>query len=56
MADLFGKLSTLAQSDLDFPVSLTERYRPHSISDFVGLQKPRALTGAEYGQKGRQHF
>jgi replication-associated recombination protein RarA len=40
--DLFGN-SKPTQSDLDFPVALTERYRPHSIADFVGLTKPKAL-------------
>ena len=32
-----------AQPTLDFPVSLTERYRPRTMSQFVGLAKPKAL-------------
>jgi putative ATPase len=32
-----------SQAGLDFPVALTERYRPHSIADFVGLSKPKAI-------------
>ena len=42
MADLFGN-NLYLQSPLGFPVALTERYRPHSISDFVGLEKPKKL-------------
>jgi replication-associated recombination protein RarA len=42
MFDLFGQSQT-SQSSLDFPVALTERYRPHSIQDFIGLAKPKAL-------------
>lgn len=42
MFDLFGNTQP-AQSTLTFPVALTERYRPHSITDFVGLAKPKAL-------------
>jgi Holliday junction resolvasome RuvABC ATP-dependent DNA helicase subunit len=42
MADLFGNIAA-SQSTLDFPIALTERYRPHSIGDFVGLAKPKAL-------------
>lgn len=42
MTDLFGNTSS-TQSDLDFPVSLTERYRPHSIADFIGLEKPKVF-------------
>lgn len=42
MFDLFGNPSP-AQSDLAFPESLTERYRPHSITEFVGLAKPKAF-------------
>lgn len=38
--DLFGNTSP-AQSALDFPVGLTERYRPHTIAEFVGLPKPK---------------
>jgi len=42
MFDLFGN-SQESQPSLDFPVSLTEKYRPHVISDFVGLAKPKAF-------------
>lgn len=40
MFDLFANDS---QPTLDFPVSLTERYRPRTMSEFVGLAKPKAL-------------
>ena len=36
MATLFGFIAP-SQSALDFPVALTERYRPHSIDSFIGL-------------------
>ena len=39
MLDLFNSI----QSTLTYPVSLTERYRPHSIDSFVGLAKPKAI-------------
>jgi replication-associated recombination protein RarA len=42
MSDLFG-FSEPSQNSLDFPSALTERYRPHSICDFVGLDKPKKL-------------
>lgn len=42
MADLFGN-NPPSQSDLAFPAALTERYRPHSLADFVGLDKPKKL-------------
>lgn len=38
MFDLFESAPTL-----DFPVALTERYRPRMMSEFVGLAKPKAL-------------
>lgn len=41
MFDLFG--NTTAQNSLEFPTSLTERYRPRTMSAFVGLAKPKAL-------------
>jgi replication-associated recombination protein RarA len=41
MFNLFGNQSS--QSSLDFPVALTERYRPRSIAEFVGLAKPKAI-------------
>jgi replication-associated recombination protein RarA len=42
MFDLFGN-SQPAQDSLNFPQSLTERYRPHTIGAFVGLAKPKAF-------------
>jgi replication-associated recombination protein RarA len=32
-----------AQTQLDFPIPLTERYRPRAMADFVGLAKPKLL-------------
>jgi replication-associated recombination protein RarA len=40
--DLFGHTPT-TQSELAFPVSLTERYRPLSPAEFVGLAKPKLI-------------
>jgi replication-associated recombination protein RarA len=31
------------QAGFAFPASLTEKYRPHSFSDFVGLDKPKRI-------------
>jgi replication-associated recombination protein RarA len=42
MTDLFGNIEP-SQNAFDFPAALTERYRPHAISDFVGLDKPKKL-------------
>jgi putative ATPase len=42
MFDLFANDST-SQTNLAFPVSLTEKYRPRTMSEFVGLAKPKAL-------------
>ena len=42
MIDLFGNQSS-AQSSIDFPAGLTERYRPHSLDEFVGLEKPKKI-------------
>ncbi|HWF03628.1 MAG TPA: AAA family ATPase [Candidatus Angelobacter sp.] len=39
-ANLFGSQS---QPVFDFPQSLTEKYRPQSISEFVGLDKPKKI-------------
>lgn len=38
-------MSTLfaPQSGLEFPASLTEKYRPHALADFVGLDKPKRV-------------
>jgi replication-associated recombination protein RarA len=38
-----GMQSIRAQADLMFPASLAEKYRPHSFSDFVGLEKPKKI-------------
>jgi len=32
-----------AQAGLDFPASLSEKYRPLSLADFVGLEKPKRI-------------
>lgn len=42
MSDLFGT-SNPTQTTLDYPVALTERYRPQHVSNFVGLAKPKTL-------------
>jgi DNA polymerase III gamma/tau subunit len=39
---LFQNLPT-AQSGLAFPASLSEKYRPHSFAEFVGLEKPKKI-------------
>lgn len=31
------------QAGLAFPASLSEKYRPHSLQDFVGLDKPKKV-------------
>jgi replication factor C subunit 2/4 len=33
----------IAQAGLTFPASLSERYRPRDIADFVGLEKPKKV-------------
>jgi len=44
MFDLFGNSpSSGNQSALDFPTPLTEKYRPRTMAEFVGLAKPKAL-------------
>src|SRR5271165_3608996 len=40
--DLFGNTSP-AQSGFAFPQALTEKYRPRSIDQFVGLDKPKKI-------------
>jgi replication-associated recombination protein RarA len=40
MSTLYGNLSHLAGNG---SAQLTERYRPHSIQDFVGLDKPKLV-------------
>ena len=32
-----------AQTGLAFPASLSEKYRPHDLADFVGLDKPKKV-------------
>jgi replication-associated recombination protein RarA len=41
--DLFGSSNIGLQSGFDFPQSLTEKYRPRSIDDFVGLDKAKGI-------------
>lgn len=41
--NLFGPESSDSQSSIQFPVSLTERYRPRTLDAFVGLDKPKKL-------------
>jgi replication-associated recombination protein RarA len=44
MSDLFNpSSSTPSQNGFQFPQSLTERYRPATIGQFVGLEKPKRL-------------
>ncbi len=31
------------QANIVFPASLAEKYRPHSVADFVGLDKPKKI-------------
>jgi replication-associated recombination protein RarA len=45
MLDLFGNTAP-TQQPIEFPAPLTERYRPHSISAFVGLDKPKRICAA----------
>ena len=40
--NLFGEQEQ--QSGFDFPQALTEKYRPKSVDEFVGLDKPRAIA------------
>lgn len=32
------------QSAVNFPLSLSEKYRPHRIAEFVGLEKPKKIV------------
>ncbi|MGB6496359.1 MAG: AAA family ATPase [Candidatus Acidiferrum sp.] len=34
---------SLFQSSMEFPASLSEKYRPHTFADFVGLDKPKRV-------------
>jgi replication-associated recombination protein RarA len=45
MFDLFGN-SAPSQADLNFPAPFTERYRPRTMSEFVGLAKPKQVCKA----------
>lgn len=36
-------LFPVAQSTLDFPQPLSEKYRPHAIADFIGLDKQKKI-------------
>ncbi len=40
---LFDTAPTPAQDALNFPQSLTEKYRPRRVADFVGLEAPKKL-------------
>lgn len=48
MSDLFGNIQPVQpiQSGFQFPQSLTDKYRPHALSAFVGLYKPKKLAAA----------
>src|ERR1700674_4186116 len=37
------ELENTMQTDLNFPVSLAEKYRPTKVCDFIGLEKPRKI-------------
>jgi replication-associated recombination protein RarA len=37
------------QAGLQFPASLSEKYRPHDLADFVGLEKPKKVL-AKFAQ------
>lgn len=34
---------SLFQSSMQFPANLSEKYRPHDLADFVGLEKPKKV-------------
>jgi putative ATPase len=42
MFDLFGN-SQQTQPSFEFPQPLTEKYRPRTMAEFVGLSKPKAI-------------
>lgn len=46
MTALFPDLGPSVQSGFAFPVSLTEKYQPQRIAEFIGLEKPRKLMQA----------
>jgi len=35
--------SPITQAGLTFPASLSEKYRPHALADFIGLDKPKRI-------------
>ena len=42
-------LFAAAQAGFNFPASLSEKYRPHDLQDFVGLEKPKKVL-AKFAQ------
>src|SRR5216684_612577 len=38
-----GMQSIREQAGIVFPASLAEKYRPHSLGEFVGLDKPKKI-------------
>lgn len=40
---IYSAIPQLSNPPFDFPVSLTEKYRPRTMAEFVGLAKPKAL-------------
>jgi replication-associated recombination protein RarA len=38
-----GSSPAMHQHSIGFPASFSERYRPHSFADFVGLEKPKKI-------------
>ena len=40
---LFQNLPIASQAGLSFPASLSEKYRPHTLAEFVGLDKPKRI-------------
>src|ERR1700681_4282842 len=36
-------MSLFAQTAMVFPASLSEKYRPHTLGEFVGLEKPKKV-------------
>lgn len=45
MASSLFPTSGPEQSGLAFPQALTEKYRPRTFAEFVGLEKPKAIMG-----------
>ena len=39
-------LFTEPQANLAFPLPLAEKYRPHTIPDFIGLDRPKKILAA----------